>query len=72
MFDCEHGIALHTMQGNRAASRSKGEVSWVCSSWGRRLGYILVLRRGWPFETPVCSVTSGLVSRYGRHLKNLN
>ena len=27
-FDREQGIALHTMQGNRASSLSEGEVSW--------------------------------------------
>ena len=26
-FDGEHGIALHTMQGNRDSSRGEGEVS---------------------------------------------
>ena len=72
MFDWEHGIALHTMQGNRASSLGKGEVSWVFSSCGRNLGYILELRRGWSFETPVCSATSGLLSSYDGHLRNLN
>ena len=72
MFDWEHGIALHTMQGNRASSLGKGEVSWVFSSCGRNLGYILELRRGWSFETPVCSATSGLLSSYDGHVRNLN
>ena len=45
MFLWEHGIALHAKQGNRASSLSEGEVSWVFSSWGRNLGYILEL---WP------------------------
>ena len=57
MFDWEHGIALHPMQGNRASSHGEGEVSWVFSSWGRNLGYIALLWRGWPFETRVCSMT---------------
>ena len=30
--------------------------------------YILELRRGWPFETRVCSAKSGLLSSYDRHL----
>ena len=34
--------------------------------------YILELRRGWPFETRVCSATSGLVSSYEGHLEKLN
>ena len=38
MYDWEHGIALHAMQGNRASSRGKGEVSCIFSiaagTWG--------------------------------------
>ena len=49
MFDWENAVALHAMQGNRASSRGEGEVSWVFSSCGRHLGYILELRRGCAF-----------------------
>ena len=69
MFDCEYGIALHTMQGKRASSPSEGDVSWHFSSCGRNLGFILELQRGWPFETPA---KSGLLSSYDGHLRNLN
>ena len=72
MFDWENAIALHVIQGNRASSRGEGEVSWVFSSCGRNLGYNLELRRGCPFETRVCSVKSGYLSRYDRHLRNVN
>ena len=41
MFDGEHGIALHTMQGNRASSHREGEVSCFFSICGENLGYIL-------------------------------
>ena len=34
--------------------------------------YILELQRGWPFETPLCSAKSGLLSSYDGHLRNLN
>ena len=38
MYDWEHGIALHTIQGNRASSWGEGEASWVFSiaagTWG--------------------------------------
>ena len=34
--------------------------------------YILELRRGWPFETGVCSAKSGLLSSYEGHLGKLN
>ena len=45
MFDWENAIALHAMQGNRASSRGEGEVSWVFSSCGRHVGYILEIRQ---------------------------
>ena len=72
VFDWEYGIALHSMQGNQDSSRGEGDVSWDFSSCGRNLGYILELERGWPFETPLCSVKLGLLSRYDGHLSNLN
>ena len=34
--------------------------------------YILELRRGWPFETRVCSAKPGLLSSYDGHLGKLN
>ena len=72
MFDWEHGIALHPMQGNRASSRGEREASWVFSSCGRNLGYILELRQRYPFKTCVCSAMSRLLSSYDGHLRNLN
>ena len=30
------------------------------------------VKRGWPFETPLCSAKSGLQSSYDGHLRNLN
>ena len=72
MFDWKLGIALHPVQGNWASSRGKGVVSWVFSSCSRNLGYIIELRQGWPFKTRVCSATSGLLSSYDGHLRNLN
>ena len=72
MIDWENAIALDTMQGNRASSRGEGKESWVFSSCGRNLGYILELQRGCPFETGVCSVKSGHLSRYEGQLRNVN
>ena len=72
VFDWENAIALETMPGKRASTLGEGEVSWVFSSCGRNLGYILELPRGCPFETGVCSVKSGNLSRYERHLRNVN
>ena len=34
--------------------------------------YFLELRRGWPFETRVCSAKSGLLSSYDGHIGKLN
>ena len=72
VFDWEYHIALHEMQGNQASSPSDGCVSWDFSSCGRNVGYILELQRGWPFEIPLCSAKSGLLSSYDGHLRNLN
>ena len=72
MFDSEHRIALHAMQRNRGSCHGEGEGSLVFSSCGRNLGYIRDLWRGWPFEIRVCSATSGLLSSYDGHLRNLN
>ena len=72
MFDGEHGIALHTMQGNWASSQGEGEVSWFFSNCSGILGYILEVRWGWTFKTRVCSATSGLLSSYEGHVRNLN
>ena len=72
MFDWEYGISLPARQGNRASSDGEGDVSCAFSSCGRNLGYILELQRGWPFETPLCSAKSGLLSSYDGHLRNLN
>ena len=62
VFDWERGTPQLEMQVNHASSCSEGEVSCVFSSCGRHLGYILELRRGWPFETWVSSSKSGLLS----------
>ena len=35
-------------------------------------GLILEIERGWPFETPLFSSKSGLLSSYDGHLRNLN
>ena len=62
MFDWEHGIALHPMQGIQVLIPAEGDVSWDLSSCSRNLGYILELQRGWPFETPLGSSNSGFLS----------
>ena len=72
LFNLENAIALHAMQGNQASSHGEGEVSCVFWSCGRNLGYILELRRVCPFESGVCSVKSGNLSRYDGHLGKLN
>ena len=69
MFDWECRIALHAMQGNRFSSPGERDISWHFSSCGRNLGYILELQGGLPFETPLCSAKSGLLSSYDGHLK---
>ena len=72
VFDWEHGTPQQEMQGNRASSCCEGEVSWVFSSCGSHLVYILELRRGWTFDTRVCTAKLGLLSRYDGQLGKLN
>ena len=72
VFDWENVISLYAIQGNRASFPSEGDVSYDFSRWGRNLGYIRELQRGWPFETPLCSAKSGLLCSYEGHLRNLN
>ena len=62
VFDWEHGIALHPMQGIRALTPTEGDVSWDFSRCSGNLGYILELQRGWTFETPLGSAKSGFLS----------
>ena len=71
-FHLEYGMALHAMQGNRASFPGERDVSWDFSSCDRNLGYILELQWGWPFENPLCSARSELLSSYDGHLRNLN
>ena len=71
MFDCDYGIAPHTMQGNRESSPGEGDVSWDFSSCRRNLGNIHELQRGWPFKPPLGSAKSGLLSSYDGNLRNL-
>ena len=72
VFDWEYVIALHEMQGNQTSFPREGDVSYEFSSYGRNLGYIRELQRGGPFETPLCSEKSGLLSSYDGQLRNLN
>ena len=72
VFDWEHGIALHPVQGIQASSPAEGDVSCEFSSCSMNLGYILELEWGSSFETPLCSAKSGLLSSYDGHLRNLN
>ena len=72
LFDWKHGTPQRAIHGNLASSCGVGEVSWVFSSCDRHRVYILELRRGWTFETRVCSAKSGLLSSYDGHLVKLN
>ena len=71
MFYGEHGIALPAVQGNRASSFGKVDVSWFFLSCVGNLGYIFELQLGWPFKTRVWSAMSGLLSSNEGHLRNL-
>ena len=68
VFDGEHGIALHALQGKRSSSRGEGEASLFFYCCGGNHGYIHELWQGCPFKTRVCSATSGLLSVREGHL----
>ena len=72
VFDWENAIALDRMQANRASSRGEGKVFCVFLSCGKKVGFILELWRGRPFETRVCSLKSGHLSRNEGQLRNVN
>ena len=82
LFHQENRGSLHVLLGIRDCSARnagesslisrRGDVSWDFSSCDRNVGYILELERGWPFETPLCSVKSTLLFSYDGHLSNLN
>ena len=72
VFDWERGTPQHEMQGYRDSSCREWEVSWVFSSCGRHLVYILELWRGRKFEIWVCSAKSGLLYSHDGHLGKLN
>ena len=72
LSDSELWIALQTVQGKQASFPGVGYVSWDCMSCGRNQGYILDFQWGWTFETPICSVKSGLLSNNDGHLRDLN
>ena len=62
VFDWEHGIALHPMQGTRDLIPAKEDVSWDFSICSENLGYNHKLQRRWPIETKLGSAKSGLLS----------
>ena len=62
MVDWDHVIALQPVQAIQDLTPFEGENSWDFSSCSRNLGYIRELQRGWTFETPLGSATSGFLS----------
>ena len=82
VFYQENRGSLHVQVGIRYCSApnagksslisSEGYVSSDFSSSCRNVGYTLELQRGWPFETPLSSEKSELLSSYDGHLRNLN
>ena len=72
MFDWENAIALDTMQGNRGSFRREGNVSWVFSSCGRNLGYILELQWVLSIGNSSLFIEVRNLSRYEGQLRNVN
>ena len=69
MFDGEHGIALHAMQGNRASSHGEGDVSWFLSSYSGDNPSKLVQQS--QDSCLVMKDTSGMSSRLGTAIRTL-
>ena len=81
VFDWEHGIALHPMQGIRALTHADGDVSWDFSSCSRNLG--IVSSYSWDGRSKlhlvhpsqgsglVRTATSGNLTRFGRIIQTL-
>ena len=69
MFDGEHGIALHAMQGNRASSHGEGDVSWFFSSYSGDNPSKLVQQS--QDSCLVMKDTSGMSSRLGTAIRTL-
>ena len=79
MFDGEHRIALHVVQGNRASSLGEGEVSSFFSICGSNLGHILQLHGDGPSKLVfvqrcqdsflITRDNSGISSRLGRAIE---
>ena len=72
VFDFEHGIVLHPVEGIRALTPTDKDDSWDFLSCSRNLGYIFELQRGWTFETPLGSAKSGFLSSLDGHVRKVN
>ena len=70
MFDCEDGVALQAMQGNRALYLARGSFKYFLEL-GRNLEYILEFLRGWTFRTSVCSGMTRLLPSYEGNVRKL-
>ena len=71
VFDWEHGIALHAVQGNRASSPGNVEVSWFFSSCGRDDTSKLVLIQQHQGSCLGTRDTSDISARLGRAIQTL-
>ena len=72
MFDWNSELLCTQYRGFRTHLPPRGDVSCDFSSCSRSLGYILELQWRRPFETPLCSAKSRLLSSYDGQLRNLN
>ena len=71
MFHWKNGIVLNAMHGNQASSPGRGSLMGFLELRKEPVVHYRVWR-GCPFETRVCSAMSGHLSRYDRHIRNVN
>ena len=72
MFDWEKAIALDKMQTESGLISQGGESLMGFLDLRPEPGVYSRVTVGCPFETGVCSVKSGHLSRYEGHLRNVN
>ena len=72
LFDWEQGIALHAIQGNRGLMPERAASLMIFLELRREPGVCSRVMVGVAIKNFVCLLTSGLLSSYDVHLRNLN
>ena len=72
LFDWEQGITLHSIQGNRGLIPERAaSLIFFLDLW-RETGLCIRVMAGVAMKNYVCTLTSGFLSSYDVHLRNIN